>query len=170
MTARKRKAPTVSEVLADGMDASTDGRGWGREHEEARLLADAAPELRDVLRATLDGFWHYVEQAHDDDSAACAEAATIARDHLAWAQAAIKRTELGHHPGKGVVAPAALRGLDSEELAGRYVQGQRAAVAAELARRGDMAGVFDELRDRYGFPPSELVIFARRVKAVRGRP
>ena len=36
---------SIFAIIADGLDASTDGRGWGAEHEAARLLADAAPKL-----------------------------------------------------------------------------------------------------------------------------
>lgn len=166
MSPTKKKTLDLFGVLADGLDASTDGRGWGREHEEARLLANAATELRDVLRATIDGFWHYVEQAHEDGS----EAMEVVKDHLALVQAVLKKTELGHWepmrraPGPGV------RTMDSEQLAEMFVTGDRAKAVAEIARRPEyLATVWTELRDRYGFPQAELDSFARRVKRAGGQ-
>lgn len=41
---------TLFEILADGLDASTDGRGWGAEHERARVLANEAPAMLEALR------------------------------------------------------------------------------------------------------------------------
>jgi hypothetical protein len=45
---------TTFATLADGLDAFTDGRGWDKTHEAARLLADAAPELLDKLQSCID--------------------------------------------------------------------------------------------------------------------
>lgn len=42
---------TITEVIADGLDASTDGRGWSARHERARKLADASPELLRIAKA-----------------------------------------------------------------------------------------------------------------------
>lgn len=47
----------IFQVLADGLDASVDGRGWTAEHEAAKNLANAAPELLEALKlaeATLE--------------------------------------------------------------------------------------------------------------------
>lgn len=166
MTAPLKKAPDLFEVLADGLEASTDGRGWGKEHEEARLLANAAPELRDVLRATIDGFWHYIEQAHEEGS----EAMEVVKDHLALVRAVLKKTELGHHTPRAGQPLNLLRTMDSEQLAGAYAGGQCAAVAAEIVRRPEyLAGVYQELRERYAYSPALLAAFERRVRRAGGR-
>lgn len=46
---RTTGAPTVVEIIADGLDAVADGRGFGGEHLEAVRLANGAPALRDAL-------------------------------------------------------------------------------------------------------------------------
>ncbi len=43
------KQKTITQILTDGLEASVDGRGWGAEHENARRLANAAPELLAML-------------------------------------------------------------------------------------------------------------------------
>jgi len=40
---------TVTETIADGLDALTDGRGFNAEHMRATLLANAAPDLLAAL-------------------------------------------------------------------------------------------------------------------------
>lgn len=50
----KPEAGTVFHWLADGLDASTDGRGWDANHERARLLADASPQMLALLETVLD--------------------------------------------------------------------------------------------------------------------
>jgi hypothetical protein len=44
------QATDIFATIADGLDASTDGRGWGAEHEAARRLANAAPDMLAALR------------------------------------------------------------------------------------------------------------------------
>jgi len=43
----------ITEIIADGLDAAVDGRGWGIEHTEASRVADAAPELLAALEQIL---------------------------------------------------------------------------------------------------------------------
>lgn len=42
---------TIFDKLADGLDASTDGRGWDAGHERARQLANAAPAMLAALQS-----------------------------------------------------------------------------------------------------------------------
>ncbi len=44
------KTSTPLETFVDGLDASGDGRGYGPEHEAARHLLEAAPEMLDALK------------------------------------------------------------------------------------------------------------------------
>ena len=46
---------TVTETIADGLDALTDGRGFNADHMRATLLANAAPDLLDALNALIVG-------------------------------------------------------------------------------------------------------------------
>jgi len=41
---------TLVEIIADGLDASVDGRGYNVEHHRAVTLANAAPALLEALR------------------------------------------------------------------------------------------------------------------------
>lgn len=41
---------TIFLRIADGLDALCDGRGWDRTHNEAKRLADAAPEMLAALK------------------------------------------------------------------------------------------------------------------------
>ena len=43
---------TPLEIYVDGLDASTDGRGYGLEHEKARMLLESAPELLEAKGET----------------------------------------------------------------------------------------------------------------------
>lgn len=43
------KEPTITEIIADGLDASVDGRGFGIEHLRATRLANAAPAMLKAL-------------------------------------------------------------------------------------------------------------------------
>lgn len=54
----------IFQIIADGLDASTDGRGWGAEHETARTLANAAPDLLAALSDVLK----VVRDARDDQA------------------------------------------------------------------------------------------------------
>lgn len=38
-------------IIADGLDAFVDGRGWDIRHERAKDLANAAPDLLEALKA-----------------------------------------------------------------------------------------------------------------------
>ena len=40
---------SIVEIIAEGLDECVDGKGWGREHQRAADLADAAPELLEAL-------------------------------------------------------------------------------------------------------------------------
>lgn len=44
---------SIFDILADGLDASTDGRGWSAEHERARILANSAPTMLTAIKALL---------------------------------------------------------------------------------------------------------------------
>lgn len=44
-----RSVETIVERIADGLDASMDGRGWNAGHEAAKNLANAAPAMLDAL-------------------------------------------------------------------------------------------------------------------------
>jgi len=50
--ARKSK-PSPLDTFLDGLDAGTDGRGYGEEHEKARLLLKAAPDMLKALHEVL---------------------------------------------------------------------------------------------------------------------
>lgn len=43
------KTPTIAEIIADGLDASVDGRGFGIEHLRATRLANSAPAMLKAL-------------------------------------------------------------------------------------------------------------------------
>ncbi len=46
------KRPTITEIIAAGLDACVDPKkGWGAEHERAKNLANAAPELLACVKA-----------------------------------------------------------------------------------------------------------------------
>jgi hypothetical protein len=49
MTTNLIKQPDTFLTIADGLDASVNGRGWGAEHERAKNLANAAPAMYDAL-------------------------------------------------------------------------------------------------------------------------
>lgn len=54
-TATKAKhTPTLVEIIADGIDASGDGRGFGVEHLKAVNLANAAPDLLAAAEALIE--------------------------------------------------------------------------------------------------------------------
>lgn len=59
MSTRKNKTPKTDAVLgiagiiADGLDASTDGRGMNAKHVAAIRLANAAPRLKEALELVL---------------------------------------------------------------------------------------------------------------------
>lgn len=65
------EAGTVFHWLADGLEASTDGRGWDANHERARLLAEASPQMLALLETVLD-VCDMADPKHDNfaDSAA----------------------------------------------------------------------------------------------------
>ncbi len=44
------KHKTPLQVFLDGLDASVDGRGYGAEHEKARALLEAAPDMLEALK------------------------------------------------------------------------------------------------------------------------
>lgn len=46
---RPQKPESVFMLIADGLDASVDGRGWEKKHEDAKNLADAAPDMVEAL-------------------------------------------------------------------------------------------------------------------------
>jgi hypothetical protein len=50
---KTKGAPTVVEIIADGLDAVADGRGFGGEHLEAVKLANASPKLLSALRCAV---------------------------------------------------------------------------------------------------------------------
>ena len=47
------KQKTIFELIADGLDASVDGRGYDLKHHRAVVLANAAPELLEACKALL---------------------------------------------------------------------------------------------------------------------
>lgn len=49
-------AASVVAVIADGLDASTDGRGWNIDHQRAADLANAAPEMLALLKFMAEYF------------------------------------------------------------------------------------------------------------------
>ena len=58
---------TIFQIIADGLDASTDGRGWDSEHEAARTLANAAPDplaALKALRVAADDFLEHGKERH----------------------------------------------------------------------------------------------------------
>jgi len=79
--ARKSK-PSPLDTFLDGLDAGTDGRGYGEEHEKARLLLKAAPDMLKALRALYN-------------AAPCAKPANAKLwEALQLTRAAIRKTEL----------------------------------------------------------------------------
>ena len=42
------------KIFLDGLDASTDGRGYDAEHERARMLLEAAPDLLEALETMVE--------------------------------------------------------------------------------------------------------------------
>lgn len=48
--ASRAAKPTIFDILADGLDASVDGRGWDARHEAARILANAALDMLEALK------------------------------------------------------------------------------------------------------------------------
>lgn len=50
----KPEAGTVFHWLADGLEASVDGRGWDANHERARRLAEVSPQMLALLETVLD--------------------------------------------------------------------------------------------------------------------
>ena len=50
---KSKKPLTPVEIFLDGLDAGMDGRGYGEEHEKARLLLEAAPDLLAALKVLL---------------------------------------------------------------------------------------------------------------------
>lgn len=56
------ESKTTFEVIADGLDAFVDGRGWGAEHEKAKNLANSASELLEALKAVIP----YAESRAED--------------------------------------------------------------------------------------------------------
>ncbi len=49
MLARQSEPQSPLDTFLDGLDAGTDGRGYGEEHEKARLLLEAAPDMLAAL-------------------------------------------------------------------------------------------------------------------------
>jgi hypothetical protein len=47
---KKDAAEPLTTIIADGLDASVDGRGWNAEHQRAANMANAAPELALALK------------------------------------------------------------------------------------------------------------------------
>ncbi len=45
---------SLTQIIGDGLDASVDGRGFGKEHADAFALANAAPALRDASHKLLE--------------------------------------------------------------------------------------------------------------------
>lgn len=45
---------SVFVMLADGLSASVDGRGWNREHERLRVLANASPKLLNAVENLIE--------------------------------------------------------------------------------------------------------------------
>lgn len=40
----------IFQILAEGLQASVNGKGWNKKHERARKLANAAPKMLAVLK------------------------------------------------------------------------------------------------------------------------
>ena len=53
MLARQSEPQSPLDTFLDGLDAGTDGRGYGEEHEKARLLLEAAPDMLKALHEVL---------------------------------------------------------------------------------------------------------------------
>ncbi len=81
-TTKRKKPLTPLEMFIDGLEAGTDGRGYGEEHEKARLLLEAAPDLLAALKALYS-------------AAPCAKPANAELwEALQLTRAAIRKTEL----------------------------------------------------------------------------
>ncbi|MES2300868.1 MAG: hypothetical protein V4521_02140 [Pseudomonadota bacterium] len=82
MAAREgHKGDSLVLTIADGLDASTDGRGWDGTHQAAADLANSAPALRAALaslRHAATAFVEHGKQRHLDGlEAALAEAGAM---------------------------------------------------------------------------------------------
>lgn len=54
---------SIFEIIADGLEASVDGRGYGPEHHKAVKMANAAPKLLEALKA-LHAYTREVDAAY----------------------------------------------------------------------------------------------------------
>lgn len=50
MNATELESAPLTVIIADGLDASEDGRGWGKAHQKAAMLANAAPDMLKALK------------------------------------------------------------------------------------------------------------------------
>ena len=48
--------PTLVEAIADGLEASVDGRGFNADHQRAFMLANAAPAMLEALRLAFETY------------------------------------------------------------------------------------------------------------------
>ena len=80
LTATQHTPASITQTIADGLDASTDGRGFTAEHMKAMKLANAAPDLlaaygtlHDMLSDMIEGGRLKREDIPDDYEALVAQ-------------------------------------------------------------------------------------------------
>jgi hypothetical protein len=92
---------TTFQIIADGLDASTDGRGWGAEHESARILANEAPGLLAALRDCVEQMEQCEKMFRDDldfMTALDAARAILSRiDNASEPDADLRESSSGYH-------------------------------------------------------------------------
>ena len=56
---------TITLIIADGLDAAVDGRGWDITHEQAKNLANAAPKMREACLLVVE-WYDLIKQNYPD--------------------------------------------------------------------------------------------------------
>jgi hypothetical protein len=93
------KPETIFETLADGLEASVDGRGWDAKHQRAMNIANAGPAMlaalinlleRDLVRVDPYGYGEHIDEmleaiasARGDEITDCEEYLRKIRNRLA---------------------------------------------------------------------------------------
>lgn len=73
---------TITDIIADGLDAAVDGRGWNKRHEKARCMANASRKMLAALKTARDELEVYDASAGGEDEDT-ARALAVVRDAIA---------------------------------------------------------------------------------------
>jgi hypothetical protein len=85
------KPETIVETLADGLEASVDGRGLDAKHQRAMNIANAGPAMlaalinlleRDLVRVDAYGYGDHVDEMLEAIASARGEEVTDAEEYL----------------------------------------------------------------------------------------